>query len=74
VQYGTPRPLEERLTPARSLHDRLLVVDGTSVWTFGQSLNAIAVRAPTSLVRVDSETAALKVAAYSDMWAAATPL
>jgi hypothetical protein len=41
----------------------------TLVWTIGQSFNALAVRAPTSFVRSDPETAALKVRAYGeDIW------
>jgi hypothetical protein len=74
TQHGASRQLEVRLTPKKALHDRLILVDDRLVWTLGQSLNAIAVRAPTSIVRVDSETAALKVVAYAGMWAAATPI
>lgn len=74
TQHGASRQLEVRLTPKKALHDRLILVDDRLVWTLGQSLNAIAVRAPTSIVRVDPETAALKVAAYAGLWAAATPI
>jgi hypothetical protein len=49
-------------------------VDGTQAWVLTQSLNAFATRAPASIVRVDDETAALKIAAYEDMWAAAAAL
>ena len=38
------RPLEARLTPPRALHDPLVIVDGTIVYTVAQSLNAIATR------------------------------
>jgi hypothetical protein len=41
-QHGAKRPLEARLTPPRSLHDRLIVVDGTATWVLTQSFNAIA--------------------------------
>jgi len=73
TQYGTRRPLELRLTPAKSLHDRLIIVDGQTVCTLTQSLNAFATRAPASILRVDADTAALKIAAYSALWSAATP-
>lgn len=73
-QHGALRPLEVRLTPKKVLHDRLIFVDDKLVWTFGQSLNAIAARSPTSIVRVDPETSALKVTAYSELWAAARPI
>jgi hypothetical protein len=71
----TSRPLEVRLLPAHSLHDRLIVIDQKDVWVLGQSLNGFAVHAPTSIVRVvDAETAALKIEAYEGLWQAATPL
>lgn len=74
VQHKTSRPLEVRLTPKKTLHDRLIFIDDELVWTLGQSLNAIAARAPTSIVRMNPETAALKLAAYGALWEAATPI
>ena len=68
AQYGSKRPLEIRLASEKSLHDRLIIVDLKVVWTIGQSFNALADRAPTSIVRVDAETAALKIQAYSTIW------
>lgn len=70
-QYGADRPLEVRAAPPRSLHDRMIATDGARIWTVGQSFNALAARAPTSFVEVDKETAALKMAAYDDVWGAA---
>lgn len=74
AQQYTKRPLEVRLAPARSLHDRLIIVDDREAWTLGQSFNALAKRAPTSLVRADQETAKMKVDAYRQIWASASPL
>lgn len=73
-QYGNTRPLEVRLAPAKTLHDRIILIDGREAWSLGQSFNALAKRAPTSLVRADAETAALKVSAYGAMWAVAKSL
>ena len=73
-QNGATRPLQVKAAPARTLHDRLVAVDGTSVWTIGQSFNALATRAPTSFGKSDSETAALKVRAYEDIWNNASSL
>ena len=67
-QNGATRPLEVKVAPARTLHDRLVVADRTSAWTVGQSFNALAARAPTSFGKSDSDTAALKVSAYEDVW------
>lgn len=74
AQYGSKRPLDARLAPSRSLHDRLIIIDATTAYTLTQSLNAFATRAPASVVRVDPETGRLKIAAYADIWNAATPL
>jgi len=73
-QYAATRPLEARLAPERSLHDRLIIVDDTTVWVLTQSLNAFAARAPASIVRSDGDAAVLKVEAYRDMWASASAL
>lgn len=67
-QYESARPLEARLAPDRSLHDRLIIVDESESWSLGQSFNARAARAPTSLLLADSETAQLKIQAHSQIW------
>ena len=74
AQYATKRPLEARVTPPKAIHDRLVIVDGKTAYTLTQSLNAFAKRAPASVVRVDPETAQLKITAYAAIWANATPL
>jgi hypothetical protein len=73
-QYGNDRPLEVRGAAAKSLHDRMVAIDGRRIWTVGQSFNALAARAPTSFVEVDQETAALKMAAYEAIWQSAAPI
>lgn|SRR5262245_54677625 len=73
-QFGALRPLEIRLTGPRALHDRLMELDGSQVFVLGQSFKDLAARAHTSLVRMDPDSAALKIAAYVDLWKAATPL
>lgn len=72
-QYGANRPVEVRLTAPRLLHDRLIIIDGSKVWSLTQSFRDIAARSPASIVRVD-DTASLKITAYEQMWQAATPL
>jgi len=73
-KFGASRPLSVRVVPAASLHDRLILVDGTEAWIAGQSFNGMAQRAHTSLVRTDPELAARKVAAYGTIWDAAVTL
>ena len=54
-----------------NVHDRLILIDDREVWTLGQSFKDIAVRAPTSLHRVDGELAGMKVQAYEEIWTSA---
>jgi hypothetical protein len=74
AQYQAKRPLEVRVTPAKSLHDRLIITDNTTVFTVGQSLKDLAKRAPSSLVRMGGEPGDLKIQAHVALWQAATVL
>jgi len=74
AQHGATRPVEARLASPRTLHDRLIVVDESSVWILTQSLNAFATRAPGTIQRLNPDTAALKTVAYSEMWCQAARL
>jgi len=67
-QYGTKNPAEARLAPAKTLHDRLIIVDGKEVWVLTQSLNAFAARAPASIIKVEDSVAALKISSYENIW------
>lgn len=71
-QYGEARPLEIRVT--RNLHDRLISVDDHQVWTLTQSFKDFAVRSPATMIKVNTETAGLKIGAYAEIWRDATPL
>ncbi len=53
VQHGSNRRVQLRLAPARTTHDRLIIIDHSEVWILTQSLNAFAHRAPASLVLVN---------------------
>jgi hypothetical protein len=74
TQFGKTRPLEVRLAPDVTLHDRLIIVDGQTASIVQQSFNALAARAHTSIIRAPPEVATEKIAAYEAMWGAATPL
>jgi hypothetical protein len=69
-QHGKNRPLLVRLAPQKSLHDRAIFIDQTTAWTLTQSLKDFAKRSPAEIVRAD-DTAALKIAAYEEIWASA---
>lgn len=72
-QYGQARPIEARIAPARTLHDRA-IIDDVKVWILSQSLNALAERAPATVSMAPPEIEAVKRQAYEDIWAAADPL
>jgi len=66
AQYPS-RTLEVRLAPPRTLHDRVILVDGKDAWTVTQSLKDLAKRSPAEIVRAN-DVAALKIAAYEQIW------
>lgn len=69
-QYGAVRPLQVRLAPQKTLHDRAIFIDQKVAWTLTQSLKDFAKRSAAEIVRAD-DTAALKIAAYERAWALA---
>lgn len=74
AQYGGDRPLEVRLAPDRTLHDRVIITDESTVWVLTQSLKDFAARSPATIVRSEGDAAILKIDAYKGMWATATPI
>jgi hypothetical protein len=73
-EYDNKRPLEARLTPKSTLHDRAIFVDGQGAWVLTQSLKDFAERSPGVIFKVDQAIADLKIPAYEDLWKAANPL
>jgi hypothetical protein len=69
-QFGAARPLEVRLSAPRALHDRLIFVDGSKVWSLTQSLKDLAARSPALVQRLDPDPASMKVDFYEVIWAA----
>lgn len=67
-QYGDSRPLEVRQTVPRALHDRLIIVDRTCVWSLTQSLKDFAGRSPASVIRIEGDVASMKLDAYGRIW------
>jgi hypothetical protein len=74
AQYGALRPLASRLAAPKSLHDRLIIIDGTTVWDLSQSIKDFAARSPASASKADAELAAMKIGAYDTLWQGASPL
>jgi hypothetical protein len=74
AQFQSARPLEVRAASGGALHDRLVIVDGSDVWSIGQSFNQLAARASTTILRMDSEPADLKRFAMEAIWNSATIL
>lgn len=67
-QYGAKRPLKLRYAPAKFLHDRLVIVDNTSVWDFSQSFEHLAARSPATISKAAPEQASMKLQAYSRLF------
>lgn len=68
AQYGSARHLRLRAAAARTLHDRVLIVDSGPAWILTQSLKDFAARSPATMQQVDAELAAMKLGAYTDIW------
>jgi hypothetical protein len=73
AQYGASRPLQIRLAPSRTLHDRAIFLDGIEAWTLTQSLKDFAARAPGEIMR-NGSAANLKIEAYGAIWDRSKPL
>ena len=73
-QFGNSRPIEARVAASKSLHDRLLLIDGTQAYMVTQSFKDLAARSPAAIQRADADYAAMKIGAYEQIWAASTPL
>jgi hypothetical protein len=73
-QYSASRPLDVRLAPDRTLHDRDIIVDGTAAYSSTQSLNAVGARSHATIMRFDPDTTKLKVEVYENIWKSAIPL
>lgn len=73
-QYGAARPVQARLTAPRKLHDRLIVIDSTRVWSLTQSLKDFAGRSHAGINRVDGDAGKLKIDAYGQIWDDATQI
>lgn len=68
------QPLEVRLGPPRTLHDRAILIDGKTAFSLGQSFKDLVTRSHTTLVRMPPDAGKLKIDAYEQMWSSATPI
>lgn len=74
AQYGQSRPLAVRLSPPRSLHDRIIQIDQQDIWIATQSFAHFAARSPAVLQRFEGENRQMKIDAYEELWVNAAPL
>ena len=70
AQYGSQKPLQLILAPAKTLHDRGIFIDSDEAWLLTQSLKDFAKRAPGEIVRAH-DTAKMKIEAYETVWKSA---
>jgi hypothetical protein len=63
-QYDKARPLTVKVAPAKSLHDRIIIVDAAKAWILTQSLKDFAKRSHAMIQRSDPELTKMKVDAF----------
>jgi hypothetical protein len=73
-RFGDERPLAIRFADAEALAEEIVVLDGATVWSVGASFSELAQDKRTTLKRLPGDAARAKIAAYSALWDAATPL
>ena len=66
------RPLDVRVSPYPSIHDRIIAVDKREVWIVTQSLKDLATNAPATVTRFDEDLTPRKLDAYEQIWAQAS--
>jgi hypothetical protein len=71
-QHKVERVVEGKITPPKSLHDRLIFVDDDRVYHLSQSFNQLAARSPATLYALDSELLKLKREHYEGLWVRGT--
>ena len=70
AQYGTALEAKK----SKSLHDRVIFVDGSECWVLGQSIKDATASKPTYLAPLSPDVASLKLADYENIWSAATAI
>jgi hypothetical protein len=66
--------VEVRYAPQKSLHDRLIIIDGAEAWLVSQSFKDIAKKSPASVAKADTDLAKLKAEHYNHLWDESEPL
>lgn len=64
----TQRPVEVRIAPYGSIHDRIISIDRQAVWIVTQSLKDLGAKAPATVTRFVDELTPEKLAAYEGIW------
>jgi hypothetical protein len=72
-QQRTTRPVEVRIAKQDTLHDRIIILDG-SAWSLSQSFNALAKRSPATLQPFDAEIGLQKTTYYEGVWSTAVAM
>lgn len=73
-QYKNLRPIEARTAPAKTLHDRAIIIDQKDAWSLTQSFAAFASRSPATITKIEGDIADMKIAAFSEIWDSSSPL
>lgn len=63
-----------QIKKSKSLHDRVIFIDGYTGWSIGQSIKDAAKAKPTYLVQLPPDVVPAKLANYDDIWIQANEL
>lgn len=62
------RPVTVRIAPPKTLHDRVIIIDGSAVWSISQSFKDIAARSAASITQDRTDLARQKIEFWEASW------
>ena len=71
---SSQHPVQARYAPAKSLHDRHIIIDGSEVWNISQSMKDIAKNSAASVTRNNTHLSDAKAQHYEDLWNQSTTI
>lgn len=73
-KFSTQQKCRVEIRKSKTIHDRIIFVDGEQCWVFGSSIKDAAAKKPTYLAPLSADVAAQKKKIYNDIWNAATDI
>jgi hypothetical protein len=73
-RYQAQHSQDIQARKSKSIHDRVVMIDGRSCWVLGQSINNAAKSKPTYIAPLSLDTAAEKIRTYQGIWDESEPV